>query len=192
MQEAVPEGEGGMAAVLGLEGDAVARVCRESEGSVAPANFNSPVQTVIAGERGALAAAAEGLRAAGARRIVSLDVSAPFHSELMRPAMEKLAPDLADAGLRDPRIPVVSNVTAEPYRTAEAARALLREQVCAPVRWVECVQTLVRAGATLQLEVGPGEVLTGLAARIDRGLRRASLAAADGLDAALVAAKEVA
>jgi [acyl-carrier-protein] S-malonyltransferase len=192
MQEAVPEGEGGMAAVLGLEGEAVSRVCREIDGAVAPANFNSPVQTVIAGARDALEAAGAALRSAGAKRIVPLDVSAPFHSELMAPAMEKLAVDLAAAQLRDLRIPVVSNVTAKPYRTADQARALLREQVCAPVRWVESVQLLRSEGAGLQLEVGPGEVLTGLAGRIDRTLARARLSGPEDLDAAVAAVKEIA
>jgi [acyl-carrier-protein] S-malonyltransferase len=192
MQEAVPEGEGGMAAVLGLEGEAVSRVCREIDGAVAPANFNSPVQTVIAGARDALEAASAALRSAGAKRIVPLDVSAPFHSELMAPAMEKLAVDLAAAQLRDLRIPVVSNVTAKPYRTADEARALLREQVCAPVRWVESVQLLRSEGTVLQLEVGPGEVLTGLAGRIDRTLARARLSGPEDLDAAVAAVKEIA
>jgi [acyl-carrier-protein] S-malonyltransferase len=146
---------------------------------------------VIAGERTALEAAGAALRSAGAKRIVPLDVSAPFHSELMRPAMEKLATDLAEARLRDPRIPVVSNVTAQPYRTADRARALLREQVCAPVRWVESVRALRSEGAVLQLEVGPGDVLTGLAGRIDRGLTRARLSAAEELEGALAAVKEI-
>ena len=192
MQDAVPEGEGGMAAVLGLDGEAVSRVCREVDGTVAPANFNSPVQTVIAGDRAAVEAAGVALKSAGAKRIVPLEVSAPFHSELMQPAMEKLGVDLVDAQLRDLRIPVISNVTAKPYRTADQARALLREQVCAPVRWVECVQALRAEGAVLQLEVGPGEVLTGLAGRIDRALARARLSAHEDLDAALAAVGEIA
>jgi len=188
MQEAVPEGSGGMSAVLGLDGDEVARVC-EGIADVAPANFNSPQQTVIAGTRAGLEAAGAALREAGAKRVMPLDVSAPFHTTLMRPAMEKLAAELARAALRDLRVPVVSNVTAEPYRTAEQARALLVEQVCAPVRWVESVQALRAAGVTLQVEVGPGNVLTGLAARIDRGLARASLADLDGLEPTLEAVR---
>jgi [acyl-carrier-protein] S-malonyltransferase len=192
MQEAVPDGEGGMAAVLGLDGEAVSRICREVGGTVAPANFNSPVQTVIAGERAALEAAGAALKSAGAKRIVPLEVSAPFHSELMQSAMEKLGADLADAQLRDLRIPVVSNVTAKPYRTAGQARTLLRDQVCAPVRWVESVQALRSGGAVLQLEVGPGEVLTGLAGRIDRALARARLSVHTELDAALAAVQEIA
>jgi [acyl-carrier-protein] S-malonyltransferase len=190
MQQAVPEGRGAMVAVIGLAGEEVARVCAATEGLVAPANFNSPVQTVIAGEAGAVRAASAALEGAGARRIVELDVSAPFHCELMRPAMEKLAPALGKARFSDARVPVVSNVTAEPYREGSRARELLREQVCAPVRWVESVQTLRSAGVGFQLEVGPGQVLTGLAARIDRALARASVARLEDVEGALLRARE--
>jgi [acyl-carrier-protein] S-malonyltransferase len=190
MQEAVPEGRGAMLAVIGLPGDEVARICAETEGIVAPANFNSPVQTVIAGEAEAVRAAGAALTAAGARRIVELEVSAPFHCELMRPAMEKLAPALAEARFGDAQVPVISNVTAEPYRETNRARELLRQQVCAPVRWVECVQALRRAGVGLQLEVGPGQVLTGLAAKIDRALARASVARLEDVEGALTRARE--
>ena len=190
MQEAVPEGEGAMVAVMGLSGVEVARVCAEVGDRVAPANYNSSVQTVIAGSAAAVAVASEALEAAGAKRLVPLEVSAPFHSELMAPAMEKLAPLLAQTGFREARVPVVSNVTAEPYREPEAARDLLRRQVCAPVRWVECVTRLAAEGVTLQLEVGPGKVLSGLAARIDKKLGRANVATTDSVDGALAAVGE--
>jgi len=185
MAEAVPEGFGGMLAVLGLAGDEVARVCAGVLGTVAPANFNSEAQTVIAGETGALGRASEALRAAGAKRLIPLAVSAPFHCALMAPAQEKLAPALAEACFRDLRVPVVSNVTARPYRTAAEARTLLREQVCAPVRWVECVRAMVAAGARVHLEVGPGDVLTGLAARIARQLVRPHVSKVAQLEQAL-------
>jgi [acyl-carrier-protein] S-malonyltransferase len=185
MAEAVPEGEGGMLAVLGLSGEEVARVCATIAGTVAPANYNSEAQTVIAGETRALERAAEALRAAGAKRLIPLTVSAPFHCALMAPAQEKLAPALAEACFRDLRVPVVSNVTARAYRTAAEARALLREQVCAPVRWVECVRALRSGGATLHLEVGPGDVLTGLAGRIDKGFARQRVSRVDQLEPAL-------
>ena len=190
MAEAVAEGEGSMLAVLGLSGAEVGRICADTAGVVAPANFNSPVQTVVAGERGAVESAGEALRAAGAKRLVPLAVSAPFHCPLMAPAAEKLAPALAEACFRDLRIPVVSNVSAEPYRTAAEARALLHAQVCAPVRWVDCVRSLVGSGVSVQLEVGPGNVLSGLAARIDRGLVRAGVSTTDDVDGALARVSE--
>ena len=190
MQQAVPEGQGAMLAVMGLDGAEVARVCATIEGPVAPANLNSPVQTVIAGSAEHVAAAGKALKQAGAKRVIELDVSAPFHTELMAPAMEKLTPVLAETSFRDARAPIVSNVTAEPYQKADDARARLREQVCAPVRWVECVQRLIADGARLQLEVGPGKVLSGLAARIDRSLARANVATLSDLDPALTAVAE--
>ncbi len=185
MAEAVPDGHGAMVAVLGLRGDEVARVCAGIEGQVAPANFNSDVQTVIAGERRAVELAGEALRAAGAKRLVPLAVSAPFHCALMAPAQEKLAPALAEACFRDLRIPVVSNVTAAPYRTGADARALLAKQVTAPVRWVETLAAFRAAGVKVQLEVGPGQVLTGLAARQDKSLRRPHVSAVAELEPAL-------
>jgi [acyl-carrier-protein] S-malonyltransferase len=187
MQEAVPEGEGEMAAILGIDGAAVAKACASVDGPVSPANFNAPIQTVIAGRRDAVQAAARACQAAGAKRVVPLPVSAPFHCALMAPAAEKLRPELEAAAFRDFATPVISNVTAQPYRTAEEARRLLFEQVCAPVRWVECVERLVALGATLELEVGPGKVLSGLAARIERKLERASVEKLEDVDAALAA-----
>jgi [acyl-carrier-protein] S-malonyltransferase len=191
MAEAVPEGQGGMVAVLGLSGDEVARVCATIEGIVAPANYNSEAQTVIAGETGALERAGAALRAAGAKRLIPLAVSAPFHCALMAPAQEKLTPALAEACFRDARVPVLSNVTGRPYRSAAEARALLREQVCAPVRWVACVRAMVDAGARVQLEVGPGDVLTGLAGRIAKGLARERVSNVAGLEPALARLAEV-
>ncbi len=123
MQEAVPAGEGAMAAVVGLEATEVSRICAEIDGVVAPANFNSPVQTVIAGRREAVSEACERMTAAGAKRVVVLDVSAPFHCELMAPAMEKLTPELEAARFCALRVPVVSNVDAKPYSDATTARA---------------------------------------------------------------------
>ncbi|HTO52048.1 MAG TPA: ACP S-malonyltransferase [Myxococcota bacterium] len=190
MQEAVPLGEGAMAAVLGSDAETIARICAETPGLVCPANFNSLSQTVIAGRSAAVAAAGESLVKAGAKRVVPLDVSAPFHCELMKPAMEKLAPELEAAPFRDLSTPVIANVDAKPYTRAADARARLRAQVCAPVRWVECVQTLVAAGVTLELEVGPGKVLSGLAAKIDRNLGRANVEKLGDLAGAIARAGE--
>jgi len=191
MQEAIPEGQGAMTAVTGMPADEIARICAEIEGIVAPANLNSPVQTVIAGEREAVEAAAVALKEAGAKRLVPLAVSAPFHCELMRPAMEKLAPRLTETPFSPARVPVVSNVTSGPYTEPAEARERLREQVCAPVRWVETIHRLIAEGATLQLEVGPGKVLTGLAAKIDRNLARACIGAVDDVDDAMARISEV-
>ncbi len=191
MQEAVPAGEGAMAAVVGLDPAEVARICAEVDGVVAPANFNSPVQTVIAGRHAAVSTACERMTAAGAKRVVALDVSAPFHCELMAPAMEKLAPELEAARFSALRIPVVSNVDAQPYTDAATARSRLREQVCAPVRWVDCVKRLMSAGAKLELEVGPGKVLSGLAAKIDRSFARANVEKLEDLEPALARSAEV-
>ncbi len=190
MQQAVPQGEGAMLAVMGLDAEEVARICAGIDAPVAPANLNSPVQTVIAGASAAVAAAREALVKAGAKRVIKLEVSAPFHCELLAPAMEKLTPVLAATSFRDARAPVISNVTAEPYRDADVARERLRAQVCAPVRWVECVSRLVSEGVRLQLEVGPGKVLSGLVARIDRGLACANVATLADLEPALAAVAE--
>lgn len=185
MQQAVPEGHGAMAAVIGLSGDDVARVCAAIAAPVAPANFNSPVQTVIAGSAEAVAKACAELEKAGAKRIVPLEVSAPFHCELMQPAMQALTAPLADTPFSNARVPVISNVTAEPYVDPETARKLLREQVCAPVRWVGCVERMKAGGARVQLEVGPGSVLSGLVARIDRALVRAHISELGDVETAL-------
>ena len=185
MQAAVPEGEGAMAAVLGITGDVVARVCTGVPGVVAPVNFNSPEQTVIAGHAAAVAAAGEALREAGARRIVPLDVSAPFHCELMVSAMDQMEKELACADISDAAIPVVSNVTAQPYTVASHTRELLTHQVCAPVQWVRCVERLASCGVRLVIEVGPGKVLTGLTQRIDRSLARQAVVSPDDVPAAI-------
>jgi [acyl-carrier-protein] S-malonyltransferase len=170
MQEAVPAGTGAMAAVLGLDAEVVSRVCAEAaEGQVvSPANFNSLEQTVIAGHTEAVERASALLKAAGAKRVVPLPVSAPFHCALMEPVKPRLAEVLAGCSVGTPRIPVVTNVEARP--NAEAARVvpLLLAQVTAPVRWVESVQALVQAGVRRVVELGPGRVLGGLVRRIDR------------------------
>lgn len=190
MQEAVPEGYGAMIAVLGVPAEEVEKVCSAVPGAY-PANYNASGQTVLAGERKALEEAAGRLREAGPARIVPLEVSAPFHCPLMEPARDKLTPVLAEVPFRDLQVPVISNFSGRPYRTAAEARELLRAQVCAPVRWVDCVRTLVEQGAKIQLEVGPGSVLTTLARRIDSGLLRARVSTEGGLASALDRVGEV-
>jgi len=185
MQEAVPEGRGAMAAILGAEPEAVAESCaaaaRETGLVVEPANWNSPLQTVIAGDAAAVERACAEARSRGAKKAVPLPVSAPFHCSLMAPAAEKLAAELAGVRFAAPRVPVVSNVDAEPNRDAARIPELLRRQVTAPVRFTESVRRMAALGATRVLEVGPGRVLTGLVARIERGLARANLSSAGEL-----------
>lgn len=169
MQEAVPEGVGAMAAIVGLPPESVAAACADAALStgkvVSPANFNSPEQTVIAGHREAVDNASARCKELGAKRTIPLPVSAPFHCSLMRPAALRLAPKLTALALRDPRIPVVTNVDAAPAATGEAVRQALIRQVESAVRWVETVVALADAGVTRALEIGPGNVLAGLVRR---------------------------
>ncbi|MDE3186524.1 MAG: ACP S-malonyltransferase [Acidobacteriota bacterium] len=171
MQQAVPAGQGGMAAVLQLDAAQVAEACQEAAQetglTVAAANLNSPGQTVISGALAAVERAAAIAKAKGARRAVMLPVSAPFHCALMQPAQEEVARVLAALPLADPRIPVAANVTGALVTTAEAARDALTRQVTGAVRWVDCMQSLVAEGATAFIEAGPGKVLCGLLRQID-------------------------
>jgi [acyl-carrier-protein] S-malonyltransferase len=176
MQEAVPEGRGAMAAILGGGAEEVAEACaaaeRESGGVVAPANFNSPQQIVISGDAAAVELAGAEARKRGAKRAMRLTVSAPFHCSLMEPAAEKLAAELGRVHFVDPEVPVVTNVEARPNSDGARIPELLRQQVTAPVRFTESVQCLAQLGVERLLEVGPGRVLSGLVARIDRSLER--------------------
>ena len=185
MQEAVPVGEGAMAAILGLDADKVAQACAECAGSeiVSPANLNGGGQVVIAGSRDAVRRAGERARMMGARRVVPLPVSAPFHCALMKPAEERLAPELRALPVQNPRVPVVANVDAEPKRDAAAAIEALVEQVSAPVRWEAVVGRLASEGVTTYVEVGPGAVLTGLVRKIHREATAVSFGSPDDLAA---------
>jgi [acyl-carrier-protein] S-malonyltransferase len=171
MQQAVPAGQGAMAAILSLEAAQVIEACREAEKetgqTVAAANLNSPGQTVISGSLAAVEMAAALAKAKGARGAVMLPVSAPFHCALMQPAQEAVAQVLAGLTLADPRIPVAANVTGGLVQSADSARDALIRQVTGAVRWVDCVQTLVEAEAKAFIEVGPGKVLCGLMRQID-------------------------
>jgi [acyl-carrier-protein] S-malonyltransferase len=175
MQAAVPEGEGVMLAVLGLPPSDIERICAEAasatEAVFAPANYNAPEQTVISGHARAAGLAKEKLAAAGAKKVVTLPVSAPFHCPLMEPAAAGLAKALEPVALRAPAAPVIANVDAAPHDDPGQLTANLIRQVTAPVRWVEVVERVVREGETLALELGSGKVLAGLARRIDRSLR---------------------
>ncbi len=170
MQEAVPVGEGAMAALMGMETEDVLRACREASpaGEVVPANDNAPGQVVIAGKAAAVERAVQIARGLGCRKAVLLPVSAPFHSPLMKPARERLEPVLWGLPFGDPRWPVVANVDARPVFTGEEARERLVRQVDAPVRWRETLEFLKAEGVDTVVEVGPGTVLTGLAKRVSR------------------------
>jgi [acyl-carrier-protein] S-malonyltransferase len=170
MQEAVPVGQGTMAALLGLEPTAVAEICYgAAQGEVvSPANFNSPGQVVIAGHTGAVARAVALARARGAKRALMLNVSAPFHCALMKPAGERLEKDLDLVEIRDPQIPLANNVDAELVRSAAQVREGLKRQVTAPVRWDQAMRVLLGENVEWFIEVGPGKVLSGLLRQIDR------------------------
>jgi [acyl-carrier-protein] S-malonyltransferase len=170
MQEAVPAGEGAMAAVLGLDLDAVTRACAEAADGqvVSAANMNGAGQIVIAGARDAVKRAGDRAKALGAKRVVPLSVSAPFHCAMMAPAQERLAPELRRLDAAAPRVPIVANVDAEPKRDARAAIEALVAQVSAPVRWEAVVSRLASEGVTTYVEVGPGTVLSGLVRKIHR------------------------
>ncbi len=185
MQEAVPVGAGAMSAVLGLDADRVAQACAEAaEGEVvSPANLNAPGQVVIAGARDAVARAGERARQLGARRVVPLPVSAPFHCALMKPAEERLAPELRALAVTDPGVPVVANVDAEPKRLASDAIEALVRQVSMPVRWEEVVRRLAAEGVRTYVELGPGSVLSGLVRKIDREATVLNVENPDGLAA---------
>jgi len=193
MQEAVPVGEGAMAAVLGAPLEAVETMCREAaEGQVlSPANLNAPDQTVVAGHAAAVRRLPAIAKTHGARRVVELPVSAPFHCALMRPAQERLARDLATLPVADASFPVLPNVTAEPEQGGERFRRFLGEQVTAPVRWVDTVRRIAALGATTVVEIGPGKVLTGLAKRIAPDLNLLNIEDPASIEAAVAALGEV-
>ncbi len=170
MQEAVPVGKGAMAALLGLDAGAVEEICSKAAGKevVSPANLNSPAQIVIAGHRSAVERAVELAKARGTKRAIMLNVSAPFHCSLMKPAAERLADDLDEVTIRGPVVPLVNNADAAIVRCAEAVRDGLKRQMTSPVRWADSMRVLRRADVGLFIEAGPGKVLSGLMRQIDR------------------------
>ena len=185
MQEAVPAGQGAMAAVLGLEPERVRAICESVQAAtgkvVSPANYNEPNQTVIAGEAGAVAEAGLRLKEAGAKRVLPLPVSAPFHCALMEPVKARLEAVLRAVAWNEPSVPVVTNVEAKANRETARIVPLLVEQVTAPVRWIEIVQEIARLGVTRVVEVGPGTVLGGLVRRIEKGVEVHSVSDPDSL-----------
>ena len=195
MQEAVPVGEGAMAAVMGLTPEQIVAICRkvEKEGgeAVQAVNFNCPGQVVIAGATAAVNKAVEALKEAGARRAVMLPVSAPFHSTLMKPAADRLKEVLDQIEFHDAAFPVVANVTAEPETDAEEIRALLVRQAASPVKWEMSMHTMIDVGYDTFVEVGPGRVLTGFTRKIDRSVTALNVEDMDSLEKTLAHFKEV-
>lgn len=192
MEEALPAGRGGMAAVLGADRAALARLCEKISAEIGPveaANVNAPGQIVVSGVTAAVKAVVDRAGEAGARRAVLLEVSGPFHSSLMKPAAERFEAYVARAAFRPPVVPVVSNVTAEAATEPETIRTLLVRQVTAPVLWEDSVRWLVGQGVDRFVEIGPGQVLSGLIRRIAPGVRVMSV---DGLPAVLKASEQLA
>jgi [acyl-carrier-protein] S-malonyltransferase len=185
MQEAVPEGEGAMAAIVGLDPDTLAGICElAAEGEiVSMANLNSPEQTVIAGSTAAIGRAEAHASERGAKRVIRLPVSAPFHCKLMLPAQERLESVLEETEFKDLAFPLVNNVDAQAVRTAKEARDGLVRQVSSPVRWSATVLELRRAGVKSFLEIGPGRVLSGLIRRTDRSLSTGAVGKVEDLEA---------
>ncbi|NCH55470.1 ACP S-malonyltransferase [Cronobacter muytjensii] len=187
MQEAVPEGTGAMAAIIGLDDDAIAKACEEAaEGQVvSPVNFNSPGQVVIAGHKEAVERAGAACKAAGAKRALPLPVSVPSHCALMKPAADKLASELEKITFNAPQIPVVNNVDVKCVTSPEAIRDALVRQLYSPVQWTKSVEFIAAQGVTQLYEVGPGKVLTGLTKRIVDTLTAAAINEPASLSAAL-------
>ncbi|WP_047709047.1 MULTISPECIES: ACP S-malonyltransferase [Plesiomonas] len=187
MQEAVPEGTGAMAAIIGLDNDSIAKACAESaEGQVvAPVNFNSPGQVVIAGNKEAVERAGAACKAAGAKRALPLPVSVPSHCALMKPAADKLAVALQEITFNAPGIPVINNVDVAAESDADAIRSALVRQLYSPVRWTETVESMSAQGVAHLLEMGPGKVLTGLTKRIVDSMTAAAVNDVASLAAAL-------
>lgn len=169
MQKAVPTG-GAMCAVLGMDGEKIAKICEETEGIVSVANYNCPGQIVITGEEGAVAAAAEKLKEAGARRCIPLKVSGPFHSEMLKGAGEKLAGVLADVELKEFSMPYVTNVTADYVTDISEIKELLGRQVYSSVRWKQSVERMIADGVDTFIEIGPGRTLTGFLKKINKNV----------------------
>lgn len=193
MQEAVPVGEGGMAAIIGVDRDKIVEVCQQvsAESPVQAVNFNCPGQIVIAGATKGVELAVEELKAAGAKKAVILPVSAPFHSTLMKPAAEKLAVELDKVTISDAKIPVVANVSAEILTKAEDIKASLVAQAASPVLWEDCVARMKEFGADVLLEAGPGKTLCGFNRRIDKTITSLNVEDIASLEKSLDYFKEV-
>lgn len=187
MQQAVPVGQGAMAAIIGLDDQAILDACSKASslGVVDAVNFNAPGQVVIAGSNDAVEQAMEICKSAGAKRALPLPVSAPFHTSLMKPAADNLAEMVNAVTFRAPEVPIMHNVHAQNEQDPQAIKALMLEQIYSPVKWVDCVKQLKQSGVSTLVECGPGKVLSGLAKRIDRELTAVATESAADFDAAL-------
>ncbi len=187
MQDAVPAGEGAMAAIIGLADEIVEKICTDlsSSGVVSPVNYNSPGQLVIAGSAGSVGKAIEACREAGAKKAMSLPVSAPFHTSLMKPAADRLEAEIMATTFNQPKIPIVHNVSAQTEGDGEKIKRVMVEQIYSPVKWVSCVQALVSKGITQSVECGPGKVLSGLNRRIDKSISSFAIDKPDALASAI-------
>ncbi|TVZ38975.1 [acyl-carrier-protein] S-malonyltransferase [Alteromonadaceae bacterium 2753L.S.0a.02] len=193
MQEAVPAGVGAMAAIIGLEDEQVETACSAASNAqdiVAPVNYNSPGQLVIAGHSAAVDAAMLMCKEAGAKRALPLAVSAPFHTQLMTPAAQRLADEIKNTVFKQPEVPVVHNVSAESLDDPAAIQEIIITQIYSAVRWVACVRTLTTAGITATVECGPGKVLSGLNKRIDRSINTLNTDGETALQNSLSALRE--
>jgi [acyl-carrier-protein] S-malonyltransferase len=189
MQEAVPEGEGAMAAILGLDDQGVRAACAEAQGAVQAVNFNAPGQVVIAGQKAAVERAVLLCKSRGAKRAMTLPVSAPFHSSLMKPAGERLQGYLREVRVAMPQIPVIHNVDVRIAASPQAIKDALVRQAAAPVRWVETIQTMAQLGVTHVVECGPGKVLAGLTKRISDSMQSLAVTDKASLEQAVAAVK---
>jgi len=190
MQQAVPEGVGGMAAILGLNDDIVAAICRDitsqnTEESLEPANYNSPGQIVIAGHKNAILRGIETAKAQGAKRAIMLPMSIPSHCSLMQPAADKIKQQLQQVALQSPKIPVLHNADVKTHSDAADIKEILVRQLTAPVRWVDTIKAFAASGITHVIECGPGKVLAGLNKRIDQNLQQLSLADSEAIRQAI-------
>ncbi|MBS2968950.1 ACP S-malonyltransferase [Metabacillus sp. KIGAM252] len=193
MNEAVPSGQGAMAAIMGMEAGALEEITQsvtEEGHSVQLANLNCPGQIVISGTAKGVEVASARAKEAGAKRAIPLEVSGPFHSELMKPAAEKLKAVLDGMSIADTDLPVIANVTAQPVTDGKQIKDLLIQQLYSPVRWEESIKTLIEQGADTFVEIGPGKVLSGLIRKIDRSVKTLSVSDMDTLQSAITALKE--
>jgi len=189
MQEAVPTG-GAMAAVIGMEGEKIAQICDETEGIVSVANYNCPGQIVITGEAAAVAKAGETLKNSGARRVLLLNVSGPFHSAMLKDAGRKLADALKNVEIHPIETPYISNVTAEYVTETEQVADLLTSQISAPVKWQQSVEKMIENGINIFIEIGPGKTLTGFLKKINRNIQSFNIEKVEDLDTVAAALKE--
>ena len=182
MQDTVPTGEGAMSAVLGMKKEAIEAVLPDVEGIVTIANYNCPGQIVISGESEAVAKAGDALKEAGAKRVLPLKVSGPFHSPMLKPAGEKLLDVLADVEVNDPKVPYVSNTTAEFITNKDEVKKLLGRQVYSSVCWEQSIEKMIADGADTFVEIGPGRTLCGFMRKIDRNVKAINIAKVEDLE----------